>query len=193
MLNYCYDEALFASLPPPQATRRDRPVRFLFMGLVIPRKGIHHLLEAIARIPSSAAELTIVGHMQIPREVFARYADRVTYRPTVARADVPAIMAAHDVLVLPSYFEGAGIVLYEALAAGCALIQSDRCAMAVTPETGLLLDQLDSESLYAAMMAAIEDRGRLDAWRAAAQTEARNYSFARYRDNIAALLNDLAV
>lgn len=193
VLNYCYDEALFAALPPPQPARRDQPVRFLFMGLVIPRKGIHHLLEAIARIPSSAAELTIVGHMQIPREVFARYADRVTYRPTVARADVPAIMAAHDVLVLPSYFEGAGIVLYEALAAGCALIQSDRCAMAVTPETGLLLDQLDSESLYAAMMAAIEDRGRLDAWRAAAQTEARNYSFARYRDNIAALLDDLAV
>ena len=193
VLNYCYDEALFAALPPPQPARRDQPVRFLFMGLVIPRKGIHHLLEAIARIPSSAAELTIVGHMQIPREVFARYADRVTYRPTVARADVPAIMAAHDVLVLPSYFEGAGIVLYEALAAGCALIQSDRCAMAVTPETGLLLDQLDSESLYAAMMAAIEDRDRLDAWRGAAQTEARNYSFARYRDNIAALLDDLAV
>lgn len=193
VLNYCYDEALFASLPPPQATRRDRPVRFLFMGLVIPRKGIHHLLEAIARIPASAAQLTIVGHLQIPREVFARYADRVTYRPTVARADVPAIMAAHDILVLPSYFEGAGIVLYEALAAGCALIQSDRCAMAVTPETGLLLDQLDSDTLYAAMMAAIEDRARLDAWRGAAQAEARNYSFARYRDSIAALLNDLAV
>lgn len=192
VLNYCYDEALFASLPPPQATRRDRPVRFLFMGLVIPRKGIHHLLEAIARIPGSAAELTIVGNLQIPSEVFARYADRVTYRPTVARADVPAIMAAHDVLVLPSYFEGAGIVLYEALAAGCALIQSDRCAMAVTPETGLLLDQLDSDALYAAMMAAIEDRDRLDAWRGAAQAEARHYSLACYRANIAALLDDLA-
>lgn len=193
VLNYCYDEALFASLPPPKAAGRDQPVRFLFMGLVIPRKGIHHVLEAIARIPASAAELTIVGNLQIPRDVFARYADRVTYRPTVARADVPAIMAAHDVLVLPSYFEGAGIVLYEALAAGCALIQSDRCAMAVTPETGLLLDQLDSQTLYAAMMSTIEDRDRLNGWRAAAQGEARNYSFARYRDNIAALLDDLAI
>ena len=191
VLNYCYDEALFERLGPPEPTPRDRPVRFLFMGLVIPRKGIQHLLEAIARIPASAAELTVVGNMQIPREVFARYADRVTYRPTVARADVPAIMASHDVLVLPSYFEGAGIVLYEALAAGCGLIQSDRCAMAVTPQTGILLDRLDSDAVHAAMMTAIEDRDRLNGWRAAAQAEARNYSFARYRQNIGAFLTRL--
>ena len=191
VLNYCYDEALFERLGPPEPTPRDRPVRFLFMGLVIPRKGIQHLLEAIARIPASAAELTVVGNLQIPREVFARYADRVTYRPTVARADVPAIMASHDVLVLPSYFEGAGIVLYEALAAGCGLIQSDRCAMAVTPQTGILLDRLDSDAVHAAMMTAIEDRDRLNGWRAAAQAEARNYSFARYRQNIGAFLTRL--
>lgn len=191
VLNYCYDEALFERLGPSEPTPRDRPVRFLFMGLVIPRKGIQHLLEAIARIPASAAELTVVGNLQIPREVFARYADRVTYRPTVARADVPAIMASHDVLVLPSYFEGAGIVLYEALAAGCGLIQSDRCAMAVTPETGILLDRLDSDAVHAAMMTAIEDRDRLNGWRAAAQAEARNYSFARYRQNIGAFLTRL--
>lgn len=191
VLNYCYDEALFERLGPPEPTPHDRPVRFLFMGLVIPRKGIQHLLEAIARIPASAAELTVVGNMQIPREVFARYADRVTYRPTVARADVPAIMASHDVLVLPSYFEGAGIVLYEALAAGCGLIQSDRCAIAVTPQTGILLDRLDSDAVHAAMMTAIEDRDRLNGWRAAAQAEARNYSFARYRQNIGAFLTRL--
>lgn len=191
VLNYCYDEALFERLGPPEPTPRDRPVRFLFMGLVIPRKGIQHLLEAIARIPVSAAELSVVGNMQIPREVFARYADRVTYRPTVARADVPAIMASHDVLVLPSYFEGAGIVLYEALAAGCGLIQSDRCAMAVTPQTGILLDRLESDAVHAAMMTAIEDRDRLNGWRAAAQAEARNYSFARYRQNIGAFLTRL--
>jgi glycosyltransferase involved in cell wall biosynthesis len=191
VLNYCYDEALFEHLPTPQPVDRSKPVKFLFLGLVIPRKGIHLLLEAIARIPASAAQLTIVGDMQIPRDLFARYADRVTYHPTVARADVPAIMAAHDVFLLPSYFEGAGITLYEALAAGCALIQSDRCANAVSSETGILLDRLDVDTLHAAMMQAIEDRDQLDAWRAAAQSRARAFSFARYRDNIAQLLKDM--
>jgi len=193
VLNYCYDEALFAGLPPPQPVDRSGPVRFLFLGLAIPRKGVHHVLEAIAQLPRSAAELTIVGDMKVPAKAFAPYADRVTYRPTVARADVPAIMAAHDVLLLPSYFEGAGIVLYEALAAGCALIQSNRCAEAVTLDTGLMLPEVSTEALLEAMTVAIEQRDRLDHWRAHAQAEAGNYSFARYRENIAAQLGELGL
>ena len=193
VLNYCYDESLFGNLPPPAPVDRAGPVKFLFLGLVIPRKGIHHVLEAISRIPRSAAELTIVGGMKIPPKVFAPYADRVTYIPTVARADVPKIMSAHDVFLLPSYFEGAGITLYEALAAGCALIHSDRCAAAVTPQTGILLDRVDTDAVYEAMMSAIEDRDRLDRWRAAGPAEARNYSFANYRNNIAALLDAMGI
>lgn len=193
VLNYCYDEALFGQLPTPVATSKTAPVRFLFMGLAIPRKGFHHVLEAIARIPRSEAELTIVGDLKVPPKMFSPYADRVTWIPPVARADVPAIMARHDVLVLPSYFEGAGIVLYEALAAGCALIQSDRCALAVTPETGIMLERVDTDAVEAAMRAAIADRDQLTAWRRAAQIEARNYTFARYRENIAGLLAELGL
>jgi glycosyltransferase involved in cell wall biosynthesis len=188
VLNYCYDEAMFAGIPPPRPVDRSGPVKFLFLGLVIPRKGIHHILEAIARIPRSAAELTIVGDLKVPHRSFAPFADRVTYLPTVARADVPQIMADHHVLMLPSYFEGAGIVLYEALAAGCALIQSKRCAAAVTPQTGILLDDLDSDAVYAAMMTAIENREKLDDWRAAAQVEAGQYTFTHYRENISNML-----
>lgn len=193
VLNYCYDETLFSGLPAPAEIGRGEPVKFLFLGLVIPRKGIQHVLEAIARIPRSVAKLTIVGSMKIPAKAFAPYADRVTYIPTVARADVPQIMADHHVFLLPSYFEGAGITLYEALAAGCALIQSDRCTPAVTGETGIMLEEVSSEAVYRAMMTAIEDRQRLNAWRAAAQDRARDFTFARYRANIAALLDEMGI
>lgn len=188
VLSYGYDEALFGGLPAPRPVARDEPVRFLFLGLAIPRKGIHHALEAIARIPPAAARLTVVGQLGIPPEVFARYADRVDYRPNVPRGKVSAILAEHHVLLFPTYFEGAGIVLYEALAAGCALIQSDRAAVAVTPQTGLLLPEPSTAALHEAMLAAIEDRDRLNQWRAAAQGEAERYSFARYREGIAAFL-----
>ncbi|MCA1661174.1 MAG: glycosyltransferase, partial [Novosphingobium sp.] len=143
------------------------------------------------RIPQSAATLTVVGRLGIPEPVFARYAARVDYRPSVPRGEVPAILAAHHALVFPTHFEGAGIVLYEALAAGLALIQSDRAALAVTPETGLLLAEPSTDALHAAMMTAIEDRDRLNAWRDATQAEARRHSFTRYRENIAALLSEL--
>jgi glycosyltransferase involved in cell wall biosynthesis len=188
VLDYCFNASHFAGIPAPSPVDRKRPVRFLFLGLVIPRKGIQHVLEAIARIPASEAELTIVGDMKIPPEVFARFAGRVTYRKTVPRFEVPQIMAAHDVLLLPTYHEGAGIVLYEALAAGMGIIQSDRAALVATDRTGIILDRLDSESLLEAMRVPIEDRDRLDGWRAAAQGESMKYTFARYRDNISAFL-----
>lgn len=193
VLEYCFDENLFRGIPKPAPVDRNRPVRFLFLGQLIPRKGIQHALEAISRIPPSQATLTLVGMMGIPRETFAPFADRVEFIPTVARADVPGIMASHDVFLLPTYFEGAGIVLYEALAAGLALIQSRNAALAATPDTGITLDGIDTDHLHAAMVELVEDRDKLDHFRAHAQAEAQNYTFARYRDNIANLLGEVGV
>ncbi|PLK27036.1 glycosyltransferase family 4 protein [Novosphingobium sp. TH158] len=189
--SYCYDEALFGHQPSPEPVPRTGPVKFLFIGQVNPRKGVHHLLEAFGRLPASNAELTILGDLRIPASVFARHADRVNYIPTVARAQVPAIMAQHHVLVFPSYFEGSALSLLEGLASGLALIQTPMSGLGVTEKTGLMLDRPDTDALEAAMASVIADRPRLDAWRAAAQDEARNYTFARYRAGIAAFLDEL--
>ena len=191
VLEYCFDAEFFRDIPPPRPVDRARPVRFLFLGLAIPRKGIHHVLEAIERLPAGEASLTVVGNIGIPPAVWARYRDRVTHVPTVPRAAVPQIMAEHDVLLFPSYFEGAGIVLYEALASGMALIQSDRAALAVTPDTGVLLERPDTELLLEAMRRPIADRALLDHWRGQAQAEAAKYRFSGYRERIADLLDRL--
>jgi glycosyltransferase involved in cell wall biosynthesis len=193
VLPYCFDEGLFADMPAPAPIAPDEPVRLLFVGQVNPRKGIQHLLEAIARIPPSLATLTIVGELRVPRAVFARYADRVSYRPTVPRSAIPGIMAQHHLLVFPSYFEGSALSLLEALAAGLAIIQTPAAGNGVTPATGLMLARPDTELLQAALLDAISDRARLQSWRIAAQTEARRYSFARYRENIATLLSGLGI
>ncbi len=191
VLPYCFDEALFAKAPAPRPLLTGEPVRFLFIGQINPRKGVHHLLEAFARIPAAAASLTMVGELRIPRRTFARYADRVTYVPTVPRAEIPAIMAAHHMLVFPSYFEGSALSLIEALASGMGVIQTRAAGNGATPQTGEVLEQPDTETLYAALMAAIEDRPRINQWRGAAQAEAARYAFSAYRANVAALLAEL--
>jgi glycosyltransferase involved in cell wall biosynthesis len=193
VLEYCFDDLLFAGLPRPQEADRAAPVRFLFMGQGLPRKGFHHVLEAMAQFSARDAQLTVVGGIGISPGMFARHAERIRHHPPVARADVPAIMAAHDVLLFPSYFEGAGLVLYEALAAGLGVIQSDRAAIAVTPDTGILLDTLSTEALVEAMRRPIVDRALLDHWRSNAQDTAAQYGFAGYRDRVAALLNRVGV
>ena len=193
VLPYCFDEALFADTPPPRRLDPAAPLRFLFIGQINPRKGVHHLLEAIARIPANAASLTMVGEMRVPRRTFAPYAERLTFVPTVARSEIPAIMAAHDVLVFPSYFEGSALSLIEALASGMGIIQTRAAGNGATSTTGLMLEEPDTTGLYDAMMHAVDDRPLVDRWRSAAQAEAQNYTFARYRDNIAGLLSELGL
>jgi glycosyltransferase involved in cell wall biosynthesis len=190
VLPYCFDQALFSAVPPPSPVGKSGPVRFLFVGQVSMRKGIHHVLEAIAQIPRSEAELTLVGHLGIPRDILARYQDRVTYLPTVARSEIPAIMARHHALVFPSYFEGSSLSLLEGLASGLALIQTPQAGNGVTPDTGVLLTRPDTELTLAAMRSMIDDRDRLDHYRAHAQVEASNYTFARYRQGIHDLLRE---
>ncbi len=192
VLNYNYDEALFANTPVQRPLTPGVPLRFLFLGQAGPRKGIHLVLKVFERIPASAARLLVVGDMQVPADIFARYADRIDYRPTVARADVPAIMAQSDVLLFPSYFEGSALSLLEALASGMAVIQSANAGIGtVNNKTGLILPRIDEQALYDAVMTAVDDRRGVEAWRAAAPAAAADYTFARYRDNIAIMLADL--
>ena len=188
VLEYGYDSHLFGALPQPQPVSRGEPVRFLFLGQLVPRKGIHLVLEAFRGFAPAEARLTLVGQMGIPAAVFADHADRVDYRPTVARVDVPAIMAAHHVFLLPTLFEGAGIALYEAQAAGMAIIQGRNAAEVATPATGIMLDPPTTDSLAAAMRALVDDREQLNAMRGAAHAAAPRWSGEGYRDRIAAFL-----
>jgi len=191
VLKYCFDEARFGGQPPPVIRSHSQPLRFLFVGQVGVRKGIHLILKAFARIPPSAAQLTIVGDLQIPRSVFAKYADRVEYRPTVSRLDMPAIMALADVLLFPSYFEGSALSLIEALASGLAVIQSKSAGCGTTHRTGVLLHSLDENAVYEAIMGAVDRRPLVDEWRNHAQDEARKYSYSNYRESVSNIAKNL--
>lgn len=191
VLPYCFDETRFGHQPTPVPVSKDEPVRFLLVGHLGPRKGLHLLLQALDHLPPEQFTLTLVGEITSPPATFARYAHRVTHIPHVPRAEVPAIMARHHVLVFPSYFEGSAISLLEALASGLALIQSPMAGSGVTPACGLLLQEQSVEAVAEAMLVPIQDRDRLNAWRIAAQAESANYTFAKYREGVATLLDSL--
>jgi glycosyltransferase involved in cell wall biosynthesis len=187
----CYDERLFGALPPPRPRPPGTPLRLLFLGQAGVRKGLPLLLEAVARIPASVVSLTVTGDMQLPPAYWSRFRDRVSHRRTVPRSEVPALMRAHDLLVLPSWFEGSAVVLPEALAAGLGLIQTRAAGLGVSPETGIELAEPDADALEAAIVCAAGDPALVEAWRQAAPEQARRHSFAAYRAGVGALLDEM--
>ena len=192
LLPYSYDERLFGSGPEPQPIPNGEPVRFLFAGQVSARKGVQHVLEAFARLPASAATLTLVGPLMVPERLLAPHRDRIEILGSVPRAEMPGIMCRHHALVFPSHFEGSAVVLVEAMASGLAIVQTAAAGLGASEKSGLVLERPDAHAVEEAMVAIIENRERLHSMRRAAQTEAQARNFSAYRAGVAAALAEVA-
>lgn len=147
-----------------QAAARSNPaVRILYVGQLIPRKGIDVLLGALAADRGAKWSLTIVGsgpEESALRELAAEgeIADRISWITSVPNAEIPATMAGHDVLVLPSRYDGWGAVVNEALSVGTPVICSDMCGasdLIRSPAMGGITKAGSVASLAAALSARV--------------------------------------
>jgi glycosyltransferase involved in cell wall biosynthesis len=149
-----------------------------FVGRVVQEKGVLELVEAarLAQIRVPALRLVIVGPT-LPSDrdqrTALRLAEMTRELPMLALAghqdDVPGVLAALDILALPSHREGFGMVLAEASAMEVPVISSaTRGATEAVAhgETGLVVPIGDVPRLAEAVAALAEDaslRSRLGA------------------------------
>ena len=157
-----------AAAPPGEG-----PVRFLFLGSLIPTKGPHLLVEAFARLPAGAATLHLAGPRP-PNDLAPDYAERLVTRvrglpgATIEEAFPPGQVQARldhaDVLVLPSLWEeNSPLVVREATAAGLRVVVSRRGGVAELAPAARTFEPDESTSLLAALAAELRmGRGRVE-------------------------------
>lgn len=103
-------------------------IRVLMVARLAKGKGFDVLLDGIESINSDDFSVLVAGdgplHDELETEIQARgLADTVFLLGY--RTDVPSVMAASDIFVLPSYREGTPLVIYEAMAAGLPVVATD--------------------------------------------------------------------
>jgi glycosyltransferase involved in cell wall biosynthesis len=137
---------LYNGVPRAVLSRQSRPcdrrLRILFLGNLMERKGVTDLLEALAREPLSGMNwrATLAGGG--PIESYRRKAEslgllpRVEFAGWVDQRGAAELLAASDVLVLPSYDEGLPLVILEALTAGVPVVCSPVGAIPEVLENG---------------------------------------------------------
>jgi glycosyltransferase involved in cell wall biosynthesis len=104
-----------------EAAAKAGPLRVLFVGQGVQRKGLHHLLRTWRDARLGGATLTCVCYRADPGLV--RGAPQgVRFLPKLSREALDAEFARAQVFVLPSLIEGFGLVIPEALARGCHVI-----------------------------------------------------------------------
>jgi len=134
----------------------------LTVGDLQPRKNQLGLIEAyeelIASCPQIEHQLVIVGkdtwfsdkvHARV-RE--SRFADRIHFTGWVTDDDLVQLYGAGDLMVFPSWYEGFGLPILEAMACGRAVACSNTSAMPeVAEHAALLFDPADTRQMVSAM------------------------------------------
>jgi starch synthase len=114
-----------AHIPYSEETRgfSSRPLRLLYAGTITQRKGVSYLLEAAESWAGKGdIELHMVGGIQGSGAAFSKQRANCHYHPPVSQAALFRMYTEFDALILPTLFEGFGLVVVEAMAAGLPVI-----------------------------------------------------------------------
>ncbi|HEX6592870.1 MAG TPA: glycosyltransferase family 4 protein, partial [Moraxellaceae bacterium] len=149
--------------PPAGSGRRD----IVFVGRLVEKKGVTHLLSAFARLlqgqPGLRLRIVGDGPLRPALEQQAQAAGisaAVTFLGARPPAEIPAVFQQAALFVMPSVVdsvgdrEGLGLVLAEAMACGCPVVAHELDAvkdLVLQEETGLLVAQGDHVALAASM------------------------------------------
>lgn len=153
-----------------------------FLGrLDEPRKGLTVLLQAVALLPeNSPVDVVVMGDGTPPAGAKARFVGRVS------EAEKARILGESDIFVAPnSGGESFGIVLVEAMAAGCAVVASDLEAFSdvlqveSSDPAGAVFRTGDPADLARVLAKLVGDERRRQALAAAGQRRSRDFDWSR--------------
>jgi glycogen(starch) synthase len=188
-----YDPGLFAGPHGDVLAGIARP-RIGYVGRLAPQKRPDVLVEAFGRMRRRAS-LVVVGDGPDRGRVARLVAespvrDRITLGRFIPHRRVPAVLAALDVLVLPSAYEEMGSVLTEAMAAGLPVVASE---VGGIPEvvrhgiTGLLVPPLDPDALADALDRLVADPVLRERLASGAREHAGSYAWPRLTARVEAI------
>jgi len=160
----------------------------LFVGMIEPRKNLARLIhgfgQAIGRAGTSHRLLIAGGSGWRNADVRAAYEaspvrERIHFLGYLPEEDLPAAYSGADVFAYPSFYEGFGLPLVEAMACGTAVLTS---AVASIPEVvadaALTVDPRDQVEITAALVSLLSKRALRDRLAEAGLRRAGRFSWA---------------
>ena len=172
------------------------PVVFLCVGSLVPRKGQDILVRALVRERDRRWRCVLAGSTERDPDFFRRVRrlvddegleDRIEFGGECTGEEIARLYDRASIFVLPSYFEGYGMALAEALARGLPVISTTAGAIphTVPRDAGILVPAGDAEALADAIASVVEGQS--------AETTRTQSSTAARRESLAAAARRFAV
>jgi glycosyltransferase involved in cell wall biosynthesis len=165
----------------------DRRSVVLSLSAKRPHKNLLGLLDALARIPAERRPIVVLPGYPTPHEAELRehaevlsISDDVRFTGWSSAADVEGLFAMSEAFVFPSFYEGFGLPVLEAMARGVPVACSDRASLPeVAGDAAILFDPDDPGGIATALERLLADRVEADRLRAAGRARAARFTWER--------------
>jgi glycosyltransferase involved in cell wall biosynthesis len=160
--------------------------RLIFVGSLIKRKGVHHLLKVWKTLNLKNAELVIVGGLTAELEPYVKEFNSPTVKLTGFVEDVAVELGKSTAFVFPSESEGSAKVNYEAAACGLAQISTREAGdVVVDGYNGKIIPPNDPDALAEAILDFYNNPEKLRLMGANGRQRVREYfTWEHYRERL---------
>ena len=165
-----------------------RPLRVLFLGQVILRKGIAALLETIKLLENRPVEFWFVGKVAIklPREL--KKHRQIKWLGKVSRHTTSHYYQQADVFLFPTLSDGFGLTQLEAQAFHLPIIASQFCGSVVKDRiNGLILPSVTAEDIADTLLFCLRNPHQLALFSQASIQQLGNFSLPKLSNRLCLL------
>lgn len=167
---------------------KEKPLRILFLGQVILRKGIQYLIEAARLLKDEAIHFDVVGPIGISEAAIASVTSNMTFYGPVSRNRTEEFYRSADLFVVPTLSDGFALTQLEAMAHGLPVIATPNCGEVLSDGVdGLIVPACDAAALAEAFQLLIQDPVKLQAMSVATGAKLEQFSLVRLRENLTGL------
>lgn len=180
----------------PESDISNRPIRILFAGTATQRKGISYLMEAMRSLGKTREiELHIIGGIQGSGKALWQNKEWFQYHPAVSQNEMFKFYNQFDALVLPTIFEGFGLVIVEAMAAGLPVITTSHSMgpeIIESGKNGWLIPIRNAEAILNSILDLRQmNNDQFLNLRQAARNSALDFTWDRYQKRLGLLCESL--
>jgi len=157
-----------------------RPLKILFLGQVILRKGIQYLMEAAKLLREEPVRIDVVGPIGITADAIKSAPPNLTFHGRVNRDEAAHWYRQSDLFALPTLSDGFALTQLEAMTHGLPVVATPNCGDVVADGVdGFIVPPRDPDTLAKVIMRYIENRELLVAHRASARTKAGQFTLSK--------------